>query len=182
MSKCFGYPALRCQCEVIIVTSNGPCVTPWSVEPAAPTARPQQPWVQPEWADRSVNQWLPESVFKRSLVCTLSFLILFIYFSILESHTWQPQGLIARQMRVRNNRKGVVGCLGSYAGGIFAFVRFRCTIAEVHFLTCKSSFITNKTSFRKFSANHLKKLTTFWSFNKGTTDFTPLNDQGSKQH
>lgn len=79
--------------------------------PAAPTARPQQPRVQPEWADRAVNRWLPEFVFKHSLVCTLSFSI-FIYLSFLESHTWQPQELIARQMRGGNNGKGVVGCLG----------------------------------------------------------------------
>lgn len=79
--------------------------------PAAPTARPHQPRVQPEWADRAVNRWLPEFVFKHSLVCTLSFSI-FIYLSFLESHTWQPQELIARQMRSGNNGKGVVGCLG----------------------------------------------------------------------
>lgn len=107
MSKCFGYPALQCQCGVVIVALRHVLKR----GPAAPTARPQQPRLQPEWADRAVNRWLPEFVFKHSLVCTLSFSI-FIYLSFLESHTWQPQELIARQMRGGNNGKGVVGCLG----------------------------------------------------------------------
>lgn len=56
------------------------------------------------------------------------------------------------------------------------FVRFRCTIIKVHFLTCESSLITNKTSFMKFlfSADNPKKCDSILFILKGNfRDFTP---------
>lgn len=131
-----------------------------SMDQAAPTAQPQQPWVQPEWADRSVNQWLPESVFKHSLVCTLSFLILFISLFFRITHLAATR---ANCKADENQEQSERGCRMSgfvcrrdlsYQSDLCTancvFVGFRCTITKVHFLTRKSSLIINKMSSMKF--------------------------------
>lgn len=134
MSKVFGYPALQCQYGVI-VTWDGPCVTCLEVRTggthskataAAGSAR----------VGRQICQSVASGVCFQTQPRLHAFVFNFIYLSFLESHTWQPQELIARQMRGGNNAKG--GCRTS------GFVRFRCTVGKFHFLTREHSLFTNE--------------------------------------
>lgn len=113
-----------------------------------------------------------------------AFVFNFIYFSFLESHAWQPQRANCKaderqQQSERGWRMSGFVCRRdfSYQSDVgtdnCVFVRFRCTAARAHFLTCKSSLMTEEKTFC-FLQIILKQLTTFGSLQKKLfSDFTP---------